>query len=135
MKKNTKITKTIEFDDNNSSDMFLACALHDYILEKDNTLNDYIGFDENENTNYNDFIYSYYESDLEISKKIESYIIEFEKDYDLISEIIDAKVENDDISDSNEFYEQFKEILQIKKNYLKYNQNLPEKKKSIKSKI
>ena len=50
--------------------MFLACALHDYILEKDNTLNDYIGFDENENTNYNDFIYSYYESDLEISKKI-----------------------------------------------------------------
>ena len=53
----------------------------------------------------------------------------------MISEIIDAKVENDDISDSNEFYEQFKEILQIKKNYLKYNQNLPEKKKSIKSKI
>ena len=135
MKKFTKVTKFIEFDDNNSSVIFLACALYDYILEKDNTLNDYIGFDENENTNHNYFIYSYYESELDISKKIESYIIEFEKDYDLISEIIDAKVENDDISDSNEFYEQFKEILPIKKNYLKYNQNLPEKKKSIKSKI
>ena len=59
--------------------MFLACALHDYILEKDNTLNDYIGFDENENTNYNDFIYSYYESDLEISKKLNHILLNLKR--------------------------------------------------------
>lgn len=135
MKKNTKITKIIEFDNDDSTDSFLATTLHDYILEKDHTLDDYIGYDENESTQNFDFIYSSYESEVDILKKIESYIAEFEKDYEMIEDIITEKVNNDEISDSNTFFDEFKKILKIKKNYENYNQNLPEKNKSAKLKI
>ena len=106
--------------------------MYDYICEVDKELKDNIGFDENENTNNNDFLYAYIGDDLETKSRIEKHIVEFQNKFNLIENVLDKKVESGEICDSGEFFEEFTKLSKIVKLNSEFDENLDNKIKNMK---
>ena len=121
MKIITITNKLIRFKNNTNCDVYLASLLNDYIVEKDDSLSDYIGFsDEDNQDGINDFLYT---GDKKTIKKIENHVNCFLKQFELIFELLEKKCEEALISDNVEFYEEFMKLnkIIIQKNTLEKN--------------
>ncbi len=116
MKINKTIKYNLQFDNNTLCDVYLASSLYKYILEKDPSLEDYIGFsDENNPEGIHDFLYVCSNDETKIIKKIESSINEFIKEFKLVSDILEKQCEEDLIQDNLDFYKQFKKLSKVLK--------------------